>query len=100
MKPCSRNALHSNNLLQQVGFGSKNTTASIKGSVKKLGQNYQKTTVVLYNKLNLQPIAVQKPDSSGDYKILGLNTELKTFIVALDRNQQYNAVIQDNVVPK
>jgi len=100
MKPCSHKALHSNNLLQQVGFGSKNTAASIKGSVKKLGQKYHETTVVLYNKLNLQPIAVQKPNFNGDYKFLGLNTDLKTFIVALDRNQQYNAVIQDNVVPK
>ena len=28
MKPCSRKALHSSNLLQQFGFGSKNTVAS------------------------------------------------------------------------
>jgi hypothetical protein len=98
MKPCSRKVMSSTNLLQAIATGP--VVASIKGSTKKLGQKYQETTVVLYNKANLQPIAVQKPDFNSDYKFLGLNTDLKTFIVALDRNQQYNAVIQDNVVPK
>ncbi|WP_374952115.1 hypothetical protein [Acinetobacter lwoffii] len=74
--------------------------AKIQGSVKKLGQQYQNATVILYNKANLQPIAVQKPDQNGNYQFLGLNTDLKTFIVAFDKNQQFNAVIQDNVVPK
>ncbi|WP_228135375.1 hypothetical protein [Acinetobacter indicus] len=74
--------------------------AKIQGSVKKLGQQYQDATVVLYNKANLQPIAVRKPDQNGNYQFLGLNTDLKTFIIAIDKKQQFNAVIQDNVVPK
>lgn len=81
-------------------FGSLQTIAKIKGSTKKLGQQYQDATVVLYNKANLQPIAVRKPDQNGNYRFLGLNTDLKTFIVAFDQKQQFNAVIQDNVVPK
>ena len=100
MKPCSRKAMHSGSLLQDVGFGAKNTVASIKGSVKKLGQQYEDATLVLYNKANLQPIAVRRPDQNGNYQFLGLNTDLKTFIVAFDKKQQFNAVIQDNVVPK
>lgn len=100
MKPCSRKAMPSGNLLQDVGFGSKNTVAKIQGSTKKLGQQYQDAIVVLYNKANLQPIAIRKPDQKGDYQFLGLTTDLNTFIVAFDVSKQYNAVIQDNVVPK
>lgn len=88
----------SSNLIQIVEIGP--VIAKIKGSTRRLGEKYQNALVVLYNKANLQPIAVQKPDINGQYQFLGLNTNLKTFIVALDQNQQYNAVIQDNVVPK
>lgn len=100
MKPCSRQANKSSNLLQNYGFGKKNTIANVKGSVKKLGQQYQNAIVVLYNKANLQPIAVRQSDENGGYQFLGLNSDLKTYIVAFDENQQFNAVIQDNVVPK
>lgn len=98
MKPVSRKALHSSHLMQIIAPGP--VIAKVMGSVKKLGQQYQNATVVLYNKANLQPIAVRKPDQNGNYQFLGLNTDLKTFIVAFDKNQQFNAVIQDNVVPK
>ncbi len=98
MKPCSRRILPSSNLLQTITTGP--VIAKVTGSVKKLGQQYQKATVVLYNKANLQPIAARKPDQNGNYQFLGLNTDLKTFIIAFDKNQQFNAVIQDNVVPK
>ncbi|OTG88893.1 hypothetical protein [Acinetobacter sp. ANC 3813] len=100
MRPCSRKALKTEFRLQDIGLGSKNTIAGIKGSTKKLGEKYSTCLVVLYNKANLQPIALRKPDENGDYQFLGLNTDLKTFIVAFDINKQYNAVIQDNVVPK
>lgn len=97
MKPCSRNAQHSSNLLQEIG---QNTVARIQGSTKKLGDKYKGALVVLYNKANLQPISVRKPDADGGYHFLGLNNSLNCFIVAFDIQQQYNAVIQDNVVPK
>lgn len=98
MKPCSRKLLPTSLFFQQIAIGP--VVAKIKGSTKKLGQQYQDATVVLYNKGNLLPIAARKPDQNGDYQFLGLNTDLKTFIVAFDKNQQFNAVIQDNVVPK
>lgn len=98
MKPCSRKIMPSSNYLKNITTGP--VVAKIQGSVKKLDQQYQNATIVLYSKLNLQPIAVRKPDQNGDYQFLGLNTDLKTFIVAFDQNQEFNAVIQDNVVPK
>lgn len=98
MKPCSQKILPSANLLQIITTGP--VIAKVTGSVKKLGQQYKDATLVLYNKANLQPIAVKKPDENGNYQFLGLNTNLKTFIVAFDQKQQFNAVIQDNVVPK
>ncbi|KWQ05227.1 hypothetical protein SE27_08145 [Acinetobacter harbinensis] len=98
MKPCSRKARPSPNVLQNINVGP--VAAKVAGSVKKLGQQYKDATLVLYNKANLQPILVRKPDKNGDYQFLGLNTDLKTFIVAFDKKQQFNAVIQDNVVPK
>lgn len=88
------------NNLQPTILTPTSVLGSVKGSVKKLGQNYQNATVALYNKANLQPIAIRKPDQNGNYQFLGLNTDLKTFIVAFDKKQQFNAVIQDNVVPK
>lgn len=98
MKPCGRKSLPSSFFLQQVKVGP--IVSKIKGSTKKLGQQYQDATILLYNKANFQPIAMKRPDQNGDYQFLGLNTDLKTFIVAFDQNQEFNAVIQDNVVPK
>lgn len=100
MKPCSRKAMPSSTLMQNVGFGDKNTVASIKGTTKKLGVNYRNATVVLYNNANLQTIAIRKPNENGDYIISGLNNSLSCFIIAFDNNKQYNAVVQDGVVPK
>ncbi|MGX5699584.1 hypothetical protein ACWKWF_08270 [Acinetobacter kookii] len=98
MKPVSRKALPLSHLMQIISTGP--VIAKVMGSVKKLGQQYQNATVVLYNKANMLPIAIRKPDQNGDYQFLGLNTDLKTFIVAFDQNQEFNAIIQDNVVPK
>ena len=102
MTPVSRKALASkfflNSDLSIIPAAA--SAAKITGSVKKLGEKYQDATIVLYNKTNLQPIAIKKPDENGNYKFLGLNTDLKTFVVAFDKNRQFNAVIQDNVVPK
>ena len=90
--------MRSSSYMQYIVLGP--VIAKITGSTKKLGEKYQNALVVLYNKANLQPIAVRKPDINGQYQFLGLNTDLKTFIVAFDKKQQFNAVIQDNVVPK
>ena len=98
MKPVSRKAMPASSYLQNISVGP--VIAKVAGSVKKLGQQYQNASVVLYNKANLLPIAIRKPDQNGNYRFLGLNTDLNTFIVAFDKKQQFNAVIQDGVVPK
>lgn len=98
MKPIKRGVRHSLGILQSIATGP--VIAKVAGSVKKLGQKYEDATLVLYNKANLQPIMARRPDMNGNYQFLGLNTDLKTFIVAFDKKQQFNAVIQDNVVPK
>ena len=103
MKPIARKAFHSSSFVNgnfNANFGSKNTVASIKGSVKKLGIKYSQALVVLYSKADLLPVAIRKPDTNGNYQVLGLNVDITCFIVALDKRQQYNAVIQDMVVPK
>lgn len=100
MKPCSRKTMQSGNLLQEIGFGLNNTVASIKGSTKKLGENYQNASVAIFNKANLQLITVRMPDSTGNYQIHGLNNSISCFVVGFDNKKQYNAVVQDNVVPK
>lgn len=98
MKPISRRIFHSSNMLQGMLAGS--VIVAIKGSTKKLGKKYKDSLVVLYSKANLQPVAVRKPDENGDYEILGLSTSHGYFIVGFDTNHQFNAVVQDNVVPK
>lgn len=98
MRPISRKAKPSSEFFQNINTGP--IVAKIAGSTKKLGKHYQDAVIVLYNKANLQPIAVRKPNQNGNYQFLGLNTNLKTFIVAFDKNRQFNAVIQDSVVPK
>lgn len=98
MKPCSRKCMQSSSLLQAISAGP--VIAKIKGTTSKLGERYNGALVTLYNKVNLQPLAVTHSDQNGDYQFLGLNADLKIFIVAFDPQQEYNAVISDNVVPK
>ena len=100
MKPCSYQAMPSGNLLQDTGFGSKNTVASIKGSTKKLGEKYKNALVVLYNKTNLQPIVVRKPDVNGEFQFIGLNNSMNCFAICLNDYDDFNALIFDNLIPK
>lgn len=100
MKPSARVCTPVGNLLQNFGFGLKNTAGSIKGSTKKLGGQYSNATICLYSKDNLALIGIRRPDSNGNYKFLGLNNSLNCFIVGFDNEKRYNAVIQDGVVPK
>lgn len=100
MRPILYKMINNSDLLQPTMLTSNSIIGSVKGSVKKFGQNYQNANVVLYSKSNFQPIASKKPQENGDYSFLGLTTDMKTFVVAFDANKQFNAVIQDNVVPK
>lgn len=100
MRPTSRKGTASSNLLQSVGFGKNHTVAKISGNIAKLSIDYRYAQIVAYNKANLQPIAVVRPDANAHYEIHGLNTDLNLFVCVFDLNQEYNAMISDNVVPK
>ncbi len=72
--------------------------------LKITGSVSQKNTPIpcrvrLFEKLSGRLIADAQTDSSGNYEFDHL-TETKFFIVAHHPASQFNAVIQDNVVPK
>ncbi|WP_312307693.1 hypothetical protein [Acinetobacter variabilis] len=84
----------------QENFGKSNTVAKIKGTVKKMGVNNNQALVVLFNKATLLPVLSARPDPAGNYKFIGMNKDDAFVVMAFDANKQFNAVIQDNVVPK
>lgn len=71
---------------------------SIKGIAKKLGAATQ-CRVRLFEKQSGTLIADILTDQNGNYEFTNL-AKVRFFIVAHDPLTQYNAVIQDNVVPK
>ena len=70
----------------------------INGVVEKMGIQIP-CRVRLYEKLSGRLIEDVLTDLDGNYKFTGLS-RTAFFIVAHDPATQYNAVIQDNVVPK
>lgn len=71
---------------------------SIKGQVKELGNNIP-CRVRLFEKSTGRLIADVATDEVGNYKFINL-MKARFFVVAHHPENQYNAVIQDNVVPK
>lgn len=71
---------------------------SIKGQVKELGNNIP-CRVRLFEKNTGRFIADVLTDEVGNYEFVNL-IKTKFFIVAHHPENQYNAVIQDNVIPK
>ncbi|MGE8682986.1 MAG: hypothetical protein ACN6OV_00575 [Acinetobacter sp.] len=100
MKPVKFSVKKTSNNHSYLKLDQKTVIAKIQGEVKKLKFKYADALIVLYSKESLNPLAVRKPDAYGRYQFTGLNANLKTFVVAFDSSHQFNAVIQDNVVPK
>lgn len=71
----------------------------VKGQTKKLGSPYQ-ALVRVYEKKTGLLIDQKATDLSGNYFFRGLVIGTPYFLTAFDKNQEFNAVIQDNVVPK
>lgn len=71
---------------------------SIKGATKVLGDN-ARYIVNLFEKSSGRLIANQLSDGNGNYEFSHL-TNTKFFLIAHHPASQFNAVIQDNVVPK
>ena len=81
-------------------FGSKNTITKVNGSVKKIGVSYNDAIVSLFNKDTMRLVSSAIPNKHGEYQFNGLSGDMECFIVSFDLRKQFNAVIQDNVVPK
>ncbi|MFR9677497.1 hypothetical protein [Acinetobacter sp. SEK570] len=71
----------------------------IKGSTKKLGNNYSPVPVCLFRRDNRQILWETTSKADGSYFFRNIAVGLECFIVAFDPNNQYNAVIQDKLTP-
>ena len=99
MKPVNYRSKYSSNKLNIIS-NNEDGIGNIQGQVQELGISSSRVTVALYNKANLSPITVSRTNELGEYQFLGLNTSLNCCVVAFDITKKYNAVIQDNIVPK
>lgn len=72
---------------------------SIKGVVTKQGIALPCTVGVL-DRTSYKLIELTKTDDQGKYQFHNLNKNFGFMVMAVDPYRQYNAVIQDNVVPK
>ena len=70
----------------------------IKGQVKELGNNIP-CRVRLFEKSTGRLIADVATDEVGNYEFLNL-IKTKFFVVAHHPTSQFNAVIQDNIIPE
>lgn len=78
--------------------GGYNTYASISGKVTKLSQAYY-SAVYLCDPLTMKTIATLS-NKIGEFQFKGLPKGKSFVLFSRDINRNYNAVIQDNVVPK
>ncbi len=76
------------------GFG------KIKGLTKKVGNTFPRVQVTAYQRETGNKIWHTHSDKNGQYAIRNLAAGLECFVVALDPENQYNAVIQDKVIAK
>jgi hypothetical protein len=81
-----------------LGVADQRKYLSIKGSVKKMGVPLL-CRVRLHESISGTLVMETMTDKDGNYEFTRL-ARLKFFIVAHDPASQFNAVIQDNVVPK
>lgn len=74
--------------------------SEIQGLTQKQGAIYSNCFVRLFHRNSGVLVSEKKSDLRGEYVFKGLKASEVYFVVAFDRSKQYNAVIQDNVVPK
>ena len=72
----------------------------VTGSTKKTGAPVGSVDVVLYRRETTEKIWRIKSDDHGNYKFRNVAKGAECFVVALDPNREYNAVISDGVVAK
>ncbi len=80
---------------------SKNATSKISvisGKILELGKPVSRP-IRVYSRLNGSLLKTTQSNENGEYKIY-LPHDVAYTILSIDPNKQFNAVIQDNVVPK
>ncbi|MCU4521931.1 hypothetical protein [Acinetobacter ursingii] len=85
---CDVNFLLSTNSKQTV----------VAGRTSELGRHVSRP-IRIYSRLNGALLKTSHSNENGEYKIY-LPLDIAYTIVSIDPKKQYNAVIQDNVVPK
>lgn len=80
-------------LTSNQGFG------KINGTTKNLGVNYSPVPVCLFRRDNRQLLWEITSKADGSYSFRNIALGLECFVVAFDPNNQYNAVIQDKLMP-
>lgn len=100
MKPCNLASLKNSIKLTETSDWPPSTAGKISGVIKLRGVQYPYCLIVLYLKNSLTPYMATKSNDQGWYVFRGVPVDMTFFIVAFDNDQHYNAVIQDNVVPK
>lgn len=75
------------------------TGGSIKGRVTAAGVIYP-CTVSVHERMSRRLIESKRTDMQGNYRFDNLTTDFQFFVMVTDPKCQFNAVIQDNVVPK
>ena len=86
-------SVHDASLSELLGSG------SIKGVVKEMGVNVR-SAISCYHKSSGRFIKRTQASIDGSYSFKGLSRDYYFFIIAHHPNDKFNAVIQDNVVPK
>lgn len=76
-----------------------NTYVSIKGATEKDKSPYP-ADVFLIDKNTMEIIRHAQSANNGTYQFNGLPIHQEYLLLAIDKLKQFNAVIQDNVVPK
>ena len=79
-------------------FSLLNTYVCIAGVVKKQGIPYV-ANVFLIHKSTMKTIDRTTSKVDGSYQFLALPKGIEFMVMAIDTSKQFNAVIQDNVVP-
>lgn len=73
---------------------------TIKGTVKKLGENYKSAPICVFKRATKELLWEVKSKLDGTYVFKNIAVGLECFVVAFDPSGQYNAVISDRVVAK
>lgn len=100
MKPASYKARGDCKFLNgdyHKNFGTKNTVTEISGSVKMLGDPYTGARILVMERATFTPIRVVGSNAAGNYKVSGLNSDMRLCILCFPKIEDYNALIFDNV---